>query len=135
MLGFPVRVGGSAGRKILPDGHTRRFPVNGCGRTEHNGLDPVRLHGSTQIQRTGDVIVIIPQRLVNRFSDGFQAGKMNAAVNLRVFIKHAVKRLPIQKIHTVKAKIFSRNLPDAVKHDRMTVTEIINNNQLIAFVE
>ena len=67
-------------------------------------------HHVTQNQCSCDIIVIVLDRLCNRFSNCFESRKMNHRLNVRLFIKNCVHRLFIADIRLVKFHAFSGDL-------------------------
>ena len=95
-------------QKIFFDGHCFRGPIYGSRRTEYNALASILVHQLTQVQRTCDIVLVIPQRLSHRLSYRFQSGKMNDCIQFILF-KNRPHTFFIQHICFVKLDLFTCN--------------------------
>ena len=133
-LRFAIGVGRGQ-REILLNRHGLGRAVDRCGRAEHNALGVVLRHQLHQIQRTEEVVAVVPPRLRDRFADRFQTRKVDCGVNVGVLDKHAAQSLLVAQIHFVSAEFLPRNFPDAIQHLRRTVDIVVRNHNVIARVQ
>ena len=90
-------------------------------------------HDVTQDQRTGDVVVIIFQRLCHGFAHGLQACEMDDRINL-LFIKHLRQCRCIQQIHLVEFQALACDLLHTLQRFLAGVVQIIHNHNLITCI-
>ena len=73
----------------------------------------VILHGLEEIEGTGDIIIVISQRLLDRFGDGFQASKMNDEVE-RFGTEELVELVGVEEVDFVEIGLRAGDLLDFV---------------------
>ena len=80
-----VWIRGAACRHILLKRNLVVHPVDGRRRTEYDLLDLIFAHEIEQVQCSRDIVVVIFQRLLDRFAHRFKSCKMDHCVDLVLF--------------------------------------------------
>ena len=94
----------------------------------------MHLHRAAQMQRSCQVIMIIPQRLLTGLAYRLQAREMNDCRN-RLLIEYTIHALLIQQIHLIKREVPSRNRPNPLQSFRLGIAEIIQYHNIISRVQ
>ena len=130
-LGLSVGVGRRK-RKILLDRHRLRQAVYGRRGREDQAMNAVFFHTREKEKRTGQIVVIVAKRLLARLTDGLQTGEVDNGGNVGMGRKNAIQRLLIEKVALDEFGTASRDGFDAVQHAKLTVGQVIDDNDVLA---
>ena len=133
-LGLAVGVGRLIGREGLLDRNARGLAVNSGGRTENYVLAVVFIEHFAQIQRRNEVVLVISERDLAGFADRLQTREMDAGIDL-LGREDDLKSRFIAEIRAVELEVLTGDLTDSVKHDRLRVDEIVDDDDVLAGVQ
>ena len=113
-LGAAIGIGHRQ-RRIFRDRHAFGFAIDGGGRTENQFAHAVLMQRAQQADRTGDVIVKIIQRLIDRIANRFQTCEMN---HCRYFLalQQTAEIDMIANIQHLKRQLATRDSGDMRQH-------------------
>ena len=80
-LAFAVRALWCAGREAFNVWNFGLIAINGGGGAKNKVFDVSGAHGANQAQSAVDIVVVIFQRFLYRFADGFQPGEVDHGVD------------------------------------------------------
>ena len=81
-LGPSVRIGAYALRAVLSDRNLSGITINSCRRRENNIFNASFSHLIDKCYSTGNIVLIVFNRLMNRFSNSLKACEMNGALDI-----------------------------------------------------
>ena len=114
-LGPTIGIRTTSLRALLRDGNLSGITVYGCRGTEDDALAIILIHQLAQIHRPRNIILIIQERFLHRFSYRLQSGKMDHGIK-RVFRKHRTHTLFVAQIRSVKKRAGAGDLLDPIQH-------------------
>ena len=125
-LGLAVRVNRQHWNDVFRHHVDRRNAVGGCGRGEDELLGTGVAHADEHVEHTVDVLLVVPQRLLNGFADLLSSGEMNDGVD--AFGLHdfgeTFAGTRSGDIHAVQAGAFDAGW--------LAVAQIVNDDDLFA---
>ena len=117
--------------EILADRHTLRGAVDSRTGREDQPLDTMGCHDLIQVDRTGNVVFVIQQRLGNRFADSLVSGKMDNRINF-VFPEDGFQTFPVQQIGLIELRFCAGNGFNPVQHSFAGIIQIVHDHNFVA---
>jgi 3-oxoacyl-[acyl-carrier-protein] synthase II len=122
-LGLPVRVDRSLGRRF-DDRHLGGFAVGRAGRGEHEFLHIRSLHAAQEMQRRGDVVEIVFERISDAFAHVGVGREMHHELDL-LFAEDLTDFLFVAEIGRVELYVLRNGLP-------MPIDKVVDHDWLVA---
>ena len=92
------------------------------------------MHGCKQVERGAQIVVIVAQRLRDRFAHGLEAGEVDDRID-RLRGKQALGRIRVAQVAALKQKRFACKCTKPVQNLRLAVDETVRNQNIIARFE
>lgn len=121
-------------RQCLWDRDNSRITIHSSRRWKHNVLDTWFLHSFQKHHSTSNVVMIIVQWDLSRFTNCLKTGKMDNRIAWMT-LEHFKQCLLIENICLVENEILASNGLDTTNSFIRGVGQIVNDNNLMASFE
>ena len=128
-LGPGIGIGAAAGGHILPAG-SRGVAVHRGRRAEDQPVYPVVRHHVQQGQGGVQVVPVIGQGLLHRLAHGLVSRQMDGGGN-GMLPEHPVQSRTVRRVHVIERRGPARDLPDALRHVRAGIGQVVGNDHVI----
>ncbi len=132
-FGLAVGVGGRQ-RERLGDGHGMRIAVHRGRRAEHQLPHVGMRHGRAQRDQPAHVVVVIGQRLLDRFPHRLQRGEVDDGRDARAG-EQVIEQPAVADIALHELRRLGGDLLDAGQHGGAAVAQIVQADHLVAGVQ
>ena len=130
-LGLTVRIGALSLRAFLCNRNHCRIAVNRRRGRENNIFAAMLAHHIQQNKRTGDIVFIIFQWFLYRFTDCLESCKMNAAIKCVVF-HHLCQAFSVTDVYLIERNRFAGDFGYTLQGFFRSIAQIVHNNDIMS---
>lgn len=129
-LAAAVGIGGRE-RMLLGQRQELGLTIDGGRRAEDQGLDAGGAHGLQQAQAADDVVVVVVERLLRRFADGLEAGKVDDGA-AAVRAQHGLDGWLVAHVATHHGQRLAGDALHALQRLGVAVAEVVEDDDVVA---